>query len=99
MACRRFLGYGVSVDFTEASPAIMSRKVDYVRRLDAALVEHRMTGASFAYWDGATLHTATAGLRNSVTRDPVTADTVMHIGSITKVLNTVLLMQLVDDGA
>ncbi|WP_137173209.1 serine hydrolase [Massilia sp. HP4] len=57
-----------------------------------------VTGASFAYWDGERLHQAVGGLRNSVTGDPVTLDTLMHIGSITKVLNATLFMQLVDDG-
>lgn len=57
-----------------------------------------VTGASFAYWDGEQLHSAVGGLRNSVTGDPVTRDTLMHIGSITKVLNATLFMQLVDDG-
>jgi CubicO group peptidase (beta-lactamase class C family) len=63
-----------------------------------ALVAKGVTGASFACWDGAKLHTAVAGLRNSVTGDPVTLDTLMHIGSITKVFNAVLLLQLVDEG-
>jgi CubicO group peptidase (beta-lactamase class C family) len=67
--------------------------------LESAVAETGVTGASFAYWDGNVLHAAAAGVRNSVTRDPVTVDTVMHIGSITKVMTTVLLMQLVDDGA
>lgn len=57
-----------------------------------------VTGASFAYWDGERMHAAVGGLRNSVTGDPVTFDTLMHIGSITKVLNATLFMQLVDDG-
>ncbi|MDN7497369.1 serine hydrolase domain-containing protein [Burkholderia gladioli] len=57
-----------------------------------------VTGASFAFWDGEQLHQAVGGLRNSVTGDPVTLDTLMHIGSITKVLNATLFMQLVDDG-
>lgn len=57
-----------------------------------------VTGASFAYWDGDRMHKAIGGLRNSVTGDPVTLDTLMHIGSITKVLNATLFMQLVDDG-
>ena len=57
-----------------------------------------VTGASFAYWDGDQMHRVVGGLRNSVTRDPVTLDTLMHIGSITKVLNATLFMQLVDDG-
>lgn len=57
-----------------------------------------VTGASFALWDGNQMHQAVGGLRNSVTGDPVTPDTLMHIGSITKVLNATLFMQLVDDG-
>jgi CubicO group peptidase (beta-lactamase class C family) len=71
---------------------------EYAQKLEAARVAAGVTGASFAYWDGETLHTAVAGLRNSVTRDPVTVDTVMHIGSVTKIMNTALLMQLVEDG-
>lgn len=70
---------------------------DYAQRLEAVRAATGVTGASFAYWDGATLHTAVSGLRNSVTRDPVTVDTVMHVGSITKVMNAALMMQLVDD--
>ncbi|MBS0420289.1 MAG: beta-lactamase family protein [Proteobacteria bacterium] len=71
---------------------------DYPQRLEASRLATGVTGASFAYWDGRVLHTATAGLRNSVTGDPVTVDTVMHVGSITKVMNAALLMQLVDEG-
>lgn len=71
---------------------------DYARRLEGARTAAGVTGASFAYWDGKMLHTAVAGLRNSVTADPVTVDTVMHIGSITKLTTTVLVMQLVDEG-
>jgi CubicO group peptidase (beta-lactamase class C family) len=69
-----------------------------VQSLEAAIAAAAVTGASFAYWDGAHLETAVAGVRNSVTGDPVTPDTLMHIGSISKVLNTVLVMQLVDEG-
>ena len=71
---------------------------DYAAKLHAAREAIGVTGASFAYWDGTTLHSATSGLRNSVTRDPVTTDTLMHLGSITKVMNAALLMQLVDEG-
>jgi CubicO group peptidase (beta-lactamase class C family) len=71
---------------------------DYAGQLESAVSEAGVTGASFAYWDGGALHTAVAGWRNSVTRDPVTPDTAMHIGSITKLLNAVMFMQLVDDG-
>jgi CubicO group peptidase (beta-lactamase class C family) len=72
--------------------------VDYARQLEAARSAAGVTGASFAYWDGKQLHTAVSGSRNSRTGDPVTADTVMHVGSVTKIMNTVLLMQLVDEG-
>jgi len=72
--------------------------IRYAQYLEAARVATGVTGASFAYWDGKQLHTAVSGVRNSVTNDPVTVDTVMHVGSITKVMNTTLLMQLVDEG-
>jgi CubicO group peptidase (beta-lactamase class C family) len=67
------------------------------QRLESALEKNDVTGASFAYWDGERLQLAVAGVRNSVTRDPITSDTLMHIGSISKVLNATLMMQLVDD--
>src|SRR5437879_9156706 len=70
----------------------------YVEQLQTLTKQLKITGASLAYWDGAELHLATTGLRNSVTGDPVTTDTLMHIGSIMKVFNAVLFMQLVDDG-
>ncbi|WP_326914453.1 serine hydrolase domain-containing protein [Sphingopyxis chilensis] len=66
-----------------------------LRELAASL---GVTGASFAYWDGMQMRSAVAGVRNSVTGDAVTIDTVMHIGSITKLMNAVLFLQLVDDG-
>src|SRR5689334_4562847 len=71
---------------------------DYQDRLTEGVDRLKLTGASFCYWDGERLQAAVAGKRNSLTADPVTPDTVMHIGSITKVMNAVLVMQLVDDG-
>jgi CubicO group peptidase (beta-lactamase class C family) len=68
------------------------------RKLETAVASSGIPGASIALWDGEALHTAVAGVRNSVTQDPVTVDTLMHIGSITKILNTTLVMQLVDEG-
>lgn len=67
-------------------------------RLESTRAACKVTGVSFAYWDGDSLHTAVAGVRNSVTGDPITTDTVMHIGSITKIANATLVMQLVDEG-
>ncbi|NIJ39378.1 CubicO group peptidase (beta-lactamase class C family) [Sphingopyxis panaciterrae] len=72
--------------------------IDFASVIEDITGNGEVTGASFAYWDGERLHEAVGGLRNSVTGDPVTLDTLMHIGSITKVLNATLFMQLVDDG-
>src|SRR5690349_20181071 len=71
--------------------------IGFARKLDAARIATGVTGASFAFWDSKTLHTAVSGMRNSVTADPVTLDTLMHVGSITKVMNATLMMQLVDE--
>jgi CubicO group peptidase (beta-lactamase class C family) len=108
---RDFLAYGSAAaavspitysSVAAASPSSNARidteEGHYSRSLVQKLAITGVTGASFAYWDGARLHTAVAGLRNSVTRDPVTSDTVMHVGSITKVMNATLVMQLVDEG-
>lgn len=70
----------------------------YQEHLSRLVADLGLTGASFAYWDGEISHLAAAGPRNSLTGDPVTTDTVMHIGSITKITNTVPMLQLVDDG-
>ena len=66
--------------------------------LDTARAAAGVTGASIAVWDGSALTTAVAGVRNSVTGDPITEDTVMLIGSISKVFKAVLVLHLVDDG-
>jgi len=72
--------------------------IDFAKIIAEVTGRGEVTGASFAYWDGEQMHQAVGGLRNSVTGDPVTLDTLMHIGSITKLLNATLFMQLVDDG-
>lgn len=72
--------------------------IDFAAIIAGKTGSGEVNGASFAYWDGERMHEAVGGLRNSVTGDPVTSDTLMHIGSITKVLNATLFMQLVDDG-
>ncbi len=66
--------------------------------LDAACRRHDVPGASAAiFFDGRT-HVAASGVANCETGIDVTPDTLMHIGSITKVFNATLLMQLVDEG-
>ena len=72
--------------------------IDFAAVIKGKTESGEVTGASFAYWDGERMQEVVGGLRNSVTGDSVTLDTLMHIGSITKVLNATLFMQLVDDG-
>ena len=57
-----------------------------------------MPGASAAVFRDGQWEVAAAGMANVTTGVDVTAETVMHIGSITKVLNATLVMQLVDEG-
>jgi CubicO group peptidase (beta-lactamase class C family) len=71
--------------------------VEMTEQLQECLACAGVTGASFAYWDASEFHEAVAGVRNSITLDPVTSNAVMHIGSITKVFTATLVMQLVDD--
>ncbi len=66
--------------------------------LDDRVKQRHVPGASVGiYFDGE-LITASSGVTNVTTGVDVTPDTVMHIGSITKVINATLVMQLVDAG-
>jgi CubicO group peptidase (beta-lactamase class C family) len=49
-------------------------------------------------YDGGLIWSRGFGVRDLATRDPVTSDTVFRIGSITKVLTGLALLQLRDDG-
>lgn len=71
---------------------------DLEARLVAALAKYKVPGASVAIFHDGTLETAAAGVANQTSGVTVTAETVMHIGSITKTLNATLVMQLVDEG-
>ncbi len=66
--------------------------------LETALERHDVVGASVAIFHAGLMTTAAAGVVNLETGVEMTADTVMHIGSITKLLNVSLVMQLVDEG-
>jgi CubicO group peptidase (beta-lactamase class C family) len=76
----------------ELSPA------DLQLSLEEALRKHHVPGASVAVFENGMLTAAAAGVTNTVTGVELTPDTVMHIGSITKVFTATLVMQLVDDG-
>ena len=67
-------------------------------RLQAALEKHKGVGASASIYHKGRQIAAAAGLANNVSGVEMTTDTVLHIGSITKLFNTSLLMQLVDEG-
>lgn len=75
---------------------------DLADRLDAGLVgmcdELQVPGASVVVASGVDVIEATAGVVNSVTGVPVTADTVFQIQSVTKIFTATLVMQLVDEG-
>src|SRR5687768_6079337 len=67
-------------------------------RLAASIQKHKVPGASAAVFRAGQWEVAAAGVTNVTTGVDVTAGTVMHIGSITKVLTATLVMQLVDEG-
>jgi CubicO group peptidase (beta-lactamase class C family) len=67
-------------------------------RLAALIQKHNVPGASAAVFRDGRWEVAAAGVTNVTTGVDVTPETVMHIGSITKVLNATLVMQLVDEG-
>jgi len=71
---------------------------DLASRLAASIQKHEVPGASAAVFRSGQWEVAAAGVTNVTTGVDVTAETVMHIGSITKVLNATLVMQLVDEG-
>lgn len=67
--------------------------------LEDAVGRSGIPGASVAVLVGDELLTATAGVLNVETLDPVTPDAVFQIGSTMKVITAALVMQLVDEGA
>ena len=67
-------------------------------RLAASIQKHKVPGASAAVFRAGQWEVAAAGVTNVTTGVDVSAETVMHIGSITKVLTATLVMQLVDEG-
>ena len=66
--------------------------------LDAARVKNNVPGASVAFLAGGEVTSAASGVTNVTTGVEVSHDTIMHVGSITKVMNATLVMQLVDEG-
>jgi CubicO group peptidase (beta-lactamase class C family) len=80
------------------APSAGSTTDTLASRLAASIQKHNVPGASAAVFRAGQWEVAAAGVGNVTTGVDVTPETVMHIGSVTKVLNATLLMQLVDEG-
>ena len=65
---------------------------------DQAIVKHNIPAMSVAIWKDGVLTQAAAGCLNLNTGVEATTDSIFQIGSITKVMTTCLVMQLVDEG-
>ena len=65
---------------------------------DSIIDQHNVPAVSLAVWNNAELNQAASGLLNLETGVEATTDSVFQIGSITKVMTTCLVMQLVDEG-
>jgi CubicO group peptidase (beta-lactamase class C family) len=66
--------------------------------LEKGIRRDALAGVSVAVLHGGSVTTAAAGMANVASSVEMTPDTLMHIGSITKVFNATLVMQLVDEG-
>lgn len=66
--------------------------------IDEIVARVRIPGMVVGVYEAGTTACAAAGLRNALTGDPATVDTMFQIGSITKMYTTTLMMQLVDRG-
>src|ERR1700693_4158045 len=66
--------------------------------VDTACTEHGVPSVSAAVDPDGVLYVASSGIATVASGVPMTTDTLMHGGSITKVMNCTLLMQFVDEG-
>jgi CubicO group peptidase (beta-lactamase class C family) len=77
----------------------MSNPLSDLQAYVNSLIEiHKVPAASIAVWKDGQLQQAAAGILNLDTKVEATTDTIFQIGSITKVMTTCLVMQLVDEG-
>lgn len=77
---------------------VMADSRELQRLLQAGIARHKIAGASVALLSGGTVSTAAAGTVNVATGVEFTPETITPIGSITKIFNATLVMQLVDEG-
>ncbi|MDC0000214.1 beta-lactamase family protein [Porticoccaceae bacterium] len=78
------------------SNSILSNLQAYAEGL---VVDHNLPAISVAVWHDDQLHQAAAGILNLETGVEATTDSIFQIGSISKVMTTSLIMQLVDEGS
>lgn len=63
-----------------------------------AVIQYQLPAASLAVWRNKKLYQAASGTLNLETGVEAVVDSVFQIGSVTKVMTTCLVMQLVDEG-
>ena len=66
--------------------------------VEEAVRKNQLPAVSIAIWSDNRLTAAAAGLLNLNTGVVASTDSIFQIGSITKVMTTCLVMQLVDEG-
>lgn len=76
----------------QSAPAVSRRSTtdNLASRLTASIQKHKVPGASAAVFRAGQWEVAAAGVTNVTTGVDVTPETIMHIGSITKVLNATI---------
>jgi CubicO group peptidase (beta-lactamase class C family) len=94
----RLLAPAIALGQSSSAVSDGSNSDTLASRLVASIQNHNVPGASAALFRAGRWEVAAAGITNVTSGVDVTAETVMHIGSITKVLNATLVMQLVDEG-
>jgi CubicO group peptidase (beta-lactamase class C family) len=87
----------MSVTGQVANPLVLSVE-NLQAYADQAIVKHNIPAMSVAVWKDGVLTQAAAGCLNINTGVEATTDAIFQIGSITKVMTTCLVMQLVDEG-
>ncbi|GAA3729748.1 serine hydrolase domain-containing protein [Streptomyces tremellae] len=79
-----------------AAPATLRRELQ--SRLDFLADAHRVPGAQLFVDTGAETHSLHTGVADAVTRAPLTPDTAVPLGSLTKPYTAALVLLLADDG-
>lgn len=71
---------------------------DFQAYTESLINTHKIPAISLAVWHNGQLHEAAAGILNLETGVEATTDSIFQIGSISKVMTSSLVMQLVDEG-